>query len=129
MIAVYIGIAISLIGILVTIIVSDKIPRWMRRIIEILRQTFRIKYIPERQKFSKSGEKNRNEYISEIERSVKLVHKMSIENGKAIRIEVSGNIGLDEVKKIADCNVDYISVGSLTHSVKSHDFSLLFNEL
>ena len=67
--------------------------------------------------------------ISEIERSVKLVHKESMENGRVIRIEVSGNISLDEVKKIAESSVDYISIGSLTHSVKSHDFTLLFNEL
>lgn len=67
--------------------------------------------------------------LNEIERSVKLVHNKSMEKGKVIRIEASGNIGLNEVKKIAESGVDYISIGSLTHSVKSHDFTLLFNEL
>jgi len=67
--------------------------------------------------------------LSEIERSVKLIHNKAMEKGKIIRIEASGNIGLNEVNKIAESGVDYISIGSLTHSVNSHDFTLLFNEL
>ncbi len=67
--------------------------------------------------------------LNEIERSVNLVHKKSMEKGRDILIEASGNIGLNEVRKIAESGVDYISIGSLTHSVQSHDFTLLFNEL
>jgi nicotinate-nucleotide pyrophosphorylase (carboxylating) len=40
------------------------------------------------------------------------------------KIEVSGNIGLDRVKEISRVGVDYISVGSLTHSVKAVDIGL-----
>ncbi|MFC1692038.1 carboxylating nicotinate-nucleotide diphosphorylase [Candidatus Latescibacterota bacterium] len=67
--------------------------------------------------------------ISEIERSVKVIKEASSENGKNIRIEASGNIELDNVREIAETGVDYISVGSLTHSVVNHDFTLLFDEL
>lgn len=39
-------------------------------------------------------------------------------------IEASGNMSLDKIKKLADCGVDAISFGELTHSVKAFDFSL-----
>jgi len=42
---------------------------------------------------------------------------------------ISGNVDLSSVIEIAKTGVDYISVGALTHSVKNHDFTLLFNEL
>lgn len=38
--------------------------------------------------------------------------------------EASGGITIDNIRKYADCGVDYISVGALTHSVKSLDLSL-----
>ena len=41
-----------------------------------------------------------------------------------IKLEASGNIDLKNVKKIARTGVDMISIGSLTHSVKSADVSL-----
>jgi nicotinate-nucleotide pyrophosphorylase (carboxylating) len=40
------------------------------------------------------------------------------------KLEASGNMSLDRVKEVAETGVDYISVGALTHSVKSLDFSL-----
>ncbi len=67
--------------------------------------------------------------ISELERSVEIIHSTNAENDRSIRVEVSGNIGLDTVRRVAETGVDYISVGSLTHSVACHDFSLLFEEL
>ncbi|MDP2915667.1 MAG: carboxylating nicotinate-nucleotide diphosphorylase [Candidatus Aminicenantes bacterium] len=42
------------------------------------------------------------------------------------KIEASGNVGLDTVRKIAESGVDYISVGKLTHSYDSIDLSLEF---
>ncbi len=39
-------------------------------------------------------------------------------------LEASGRVSLRNVRKIASTGVDFISVGSLTHSVKSVDFSL-----
>ena len=42
-----------------------------------------------------------------------------------IPLEASGNVTLDTVRKIAETGVDFISVGSLTHSVKALDLSLI----
>jgi nicotinate-nucleotide pyrophosphorylase (carboxylating) len=39
-------------------------------------------------------------------------------------LEASGNITLDNVAAVAAAGVDYISAGSLTHSVKALDISL-----
>ncbi len=38
--------------------------------------------------------------------------------------EASGGITIDNIREYATCGVDYISVGALTHSVKSLDLSL-----
>jgi len=43
------------------------------------------------------------------------------------KIEVSGNIDEERIKKIKDLNIDYISIGALTHSVKSLDLSMKFS--
>jgi len=42
--------------------------------------------------------------------------------GRAL-LEASGNVALDNVRQIAETGVDYISIGALTHSVKSFDVS------
>ncbi|MBN1294051.1 MAG: carboxylating nicotinate-nucleotide diphosphorylase [Candidatus Latescibacteria bacterium] len=67
--------------------------------------------------------------IQEIEKSVHAVRKISTENGRTIRLEVSGNVNGNNIREIAETGVDYISIGALTHSVINHDFSLLFDEL
>ena len=38
--------------------------------------------------------------------------------------EASGGITIDNIREYAECGVDYISVGALTHSVRSLDLSL-----
>jgi nicotinate-nucleotide pyrophosphorylase (carboxylating) len=48
--------------------------------------------------------------------------------GKAI-IEASGNMTLDRVKSVAKLGVNFISVGSITHSAPNADLSLLFEKL
>lgn len=45
--------------------------------------------------------------------------------GRAL-IEASGGVSLDQVREIADAGVDLISVGALTHSVRSIDLGLDF---
>ena len=67
--------------------------------------------------------------IAEIEKSVKAIRDAAVSDEKTIRIEVSGNININNIKEIAETGVDYISVGSLTHSVVNHDFTLLFDEI
>ena len=40
------------------------------------------------------------------------------------KTEASGSINENTIREVAECGVDYISVGALTHSVKSLDMSL-----
>jgi nicotinate-nucleotide pyrophosphorylase (carboxylating) len=39
------------------------------------------------------------------------------------KLEASGNVTLETVRRIAETGVDYISVGALTHSAKVFDVS------
>lgn len=48
--------------------------------------------------------------------------------GGRVPLEVSGNVDLDRIKKLASLGVDYISVGGLTHSYHSLDISMEFLE-
>ncbi|GAB4138285.1 MAG: carboxylating nicotinate-nucleotide diphosphorylase [Planctomycetota bacterium] len=45
--------------------------------------------------------------------------------GREVLTEASGGIRLDNVRKFAECGVDRISVGALTHSAPALDLSLL----
>ncbi|MDT8400711.1 MAG: carboxylating nicotinate-nucleotide diphosphorylase [Bacteroidales bacterium] len=55
--------------------------------------------------------------IADTEKAIKLA-------GRRYEIESSGGINLETVISYARCGVDYISVGALTHHVKSLDISL-----
>ncbi|MDI6739562.1 MAG: carboxylating nicotinate-nucleotide diphosphorylase [Candidatus Edwardsbacteria bacterium] len=46
-----------------------------------------------------------------------------------LTLEASGNVNLENVRKIAECGVDYISIGAITHSAPSLDFSLRLKPL
>lgn len=70
-----------------------------------------------------------NMEISDIEKSVEAIKKVSSTNGRTIRIEVSGNVNNTNIREIAETGVDYISIGALTHSITNHDFTLLFEEV
>jgi len=48
---------------------------------------------------------------------------VEIINKKAL-IEASGDVTLQNIKRVASCGVDYISVGALTHSFKVLDLSM-----
>ncbi|HYX27575.1 MAG TPA: nicotinate-nucleotide diphosphorylase (carboxylating), partial [Pyrinomonadaceae bacterium] len=48
---------------------------------------------------------------------------VAINQGRA-KLEASGNVTLATVRSIAETGVDYISVGSLTHSVQALDVTL-----
>ncbi len=43
------------------------------------------------------------------------------------RLEASGNVRLDTVREIAETGVDFISTGSIIHSARWSDLSLLFD--
>ena len=55
----------------------------------------------------------------DIERTKEAVRRV----GGRYEIESSGGITFDTLRDYAECGVDYISVGALTHSVKSLDMS------
>ncbi|HEY4779732.1 MAG TPA: carboxylating nicotinate-nucleotide diphosphorylase [Solirubrobacterales bacterium] len=46
-------------------------------------------------------------------------------NGRGPALEASGGVDLNTVRAIAEAGVDFISIGALTHSAPSLDFSLL----
>ncbi|MCX7982589.1 MAG: carboxylating nicotinate-nucleotide diphosphorylase [Syntrophales bacterium] len=58
-----------------------------------------------------------NMSIEDMTRAVEMA------NGR-VKLEASGNVTLDRVRKIAETGVDFISIGCLTHSVKAADISL-----
>ena len=45
----------------------------------------------------------------------------------SVKTEASGNMTLDRISEVAATGVDYISVGALTHSAPTADFSLQFD--
>jgi len=55
--------------------------------------------------------------VEEMRRAVKSI-------GGRVLVEASGGVTLDNVRSVAETGVDLISVGALTHSVKSLDISL-----
>ena len=48
-------------------------------------------------------------------------------NGRAL-VEASGNMHKRDIREVAACGVDIISIGGLTHSVAAMDISLEFRE-
>ena len=60
--------------------------------------------------------------VDEMARAVKLAA------GRA-KLEASGNVGFQNVREVAETGVDYISVGSLTHSVAALDIGLDIRQL
>jgi nicotinate-nucleotide pyrophosphorylase (carboxylating) len=55
--------------------------------------------------------------IEDTKKAVELI-------GGLFEIESSGNITLNNIREYADCGVDFISVGALTHQIRSLDLSL-----
>jgi len=95
------------------------------------------KYLDKRGKMLKIEIEARS--LDDVERIVKHsgVHRIMFDNfniedtrkavemvGEHHETESSGNITLDNIRDYALCEVDYISVGALTHHVKSLDMSL-----
>lgn len=67
--------------------------------------------------------------VEEIKEGVEIVKRSEVEKGEAPKLEVSGGVNLKNVREIAETGVDFISVGALTHSPKTLDFSLLIREV
>jgi len=58
-----------------------------------------------------------NMSIDEMKNAVQLINKRAL-------TEASGNMTLERVAEVAECGVDFISAGALTHSVNALDLSL-----
>lgn len=68
-----------------------------------------------------------NMKIPDIKKAVAIKNKLStLHHPLSTRLEVSGGVTLKNVRAIARTGVDMISVGGLTHSARSMDFSLEF---
>ena len=61
-----------------------------------------------------------NMSTAEISESVELIRKQSAD----VIVEASGGMSLETVREIAECGVDLISVGAITHSATAVDISL-----
>ena len=61
----------------------------------------------------------------ELAAAVAATRAMAAEAGRAIEIEVSGGVNLDNVAAFAGAGVDRISIGCLTHSAPALDLSML----
>lgn len=48
-------------------------------------------------------------------------------NKEKLALEASGDFTVEKIRQFADLNLDYISVGALTHSVVNHNFSMLID--
>lgn len=55
--------------------------------------------------------------------AVEIIRSWEKHSGRHIEIESSGGITIDTIREYALCGVDFVSVGALTHSVKSLDMS------
>ncbi len=43
------------------------------------------------------------------------------------KLEISGNVAIEDLPELASSGVDYISVGALTKNVRAIDFSMRFD--
>lgn len=64
-----------------------------------------------------------------MERACRLAHASPARDRGKLKLEASGNVTLDNVRAVAQCGVDFISVGALTHSAPAFDFSLRLKPL
>ena len=61
--------------------------------------------------------------IDKMEKAIRIIRKKD----QNTIIEASGDIGLENVRNVAETGVDIISIGALTHSAPAADISLKFN--
>jgi nicotinate-nucleotide pyrophosphorylase (carboxylating) len=66
-----------------------------------------------------------NMSLEDARESVKLIR----DQNAGISIELSGGVNLDNVRELAECGVDLISVGAITHSASAVDISLKIRPL
>lgn len=64
----------------------------------------------------------------DLRRAVDAVRDEARRLGNSVEIESSGGVTLESVRSYAECGVDRISVGALTHSVVALDLSMLVED-
>ena len=52
------------------------------------------------------------------------MHEAVKVNNNRVKLEVSGDVNLDNIRIIAETGIDYISVGALTKNVKAINMSM-----
>ncbi len=57
--------------------------------------------------------------------AVSRVRQTAVSVGRSVEVEASGGVDLTSVRAFAECGVDRISIGALTHSAPAVDLSLL----
>lgn len=62
--------------------------------------------------------------LKDIRKAVKMRNESRIANRELPKIEISGGVNLNNVRSIAACGAEMISVGELTHSAKALDVAL-----
>lgn len=62
-----------------------------------------------------------NQSLDSLEALVKKAKELNPD----VKLEASGNVNLDTIASIAQTGVDFVSIGAVTHSAKSSDFTLL----
>jgi nicotinate-nucleotide pyrophosphorylase (carboxylating) len=94
---------------------------YLERLHKKLAIEIEVRNLEELEQVLQTGRVNRilldNFNFSDLRQAVNIIE------GKYIT-EASGGITIDNIRQYAECGVDYISVGALTHSVKSLDLSL-----
>ena len=64
--------------------------------------------------------------LDQLTAAVALCAAQRSQTGRMIVLEASGNIGLENVRSVANTGVNRISIGSLTKNVQAVDLSMRF---
>ena len=98
----------------------DRAHAWMKANNKSLKIEIEVRSIDELQQVLDKGGVDRvmldNFSVPDTRKAVEMI-------GGRVETESSGGITLDTIRPYAEAGVDYISVGALTHSVKSLDIS------
>jgi len=64
-----------------------------------------------------------------MERACRMAWASPARDQGKLKLEASGNVTLENVRRVAECGVDFISIGAITHSAPAFDFSLRLKPL
>ena len=105
---------------------SGGITEAVQKIKKKYKDKFKIEVETTTLKEVKEALKNKVDIIMLDNMNKKTMGKAILEIDEQAKIEISGNINEKKLKDFKDLKVDFISLGSLTHSVKAFDFSMKF---